>query len=270
MADAPHAIPMLPAMHARALALASRPDVGVTDIARVVEGDPALTLAVLRAANSAAQLPARPIGTVTDAIVRIGMRATRRIVTGATTSRAFADVAQAGLDLDEFWRHALASALLADASAWPNGPRTEAFTAGLLHDLGRLAMAVTAPDQYRFVIHRAAGGEPVGDAERAVFGVDHVEFGHEVATSWDLPGEVVSAIAGHHDGEGSALVWVTYKGRELAASLGFGDGIAPATTPAPVETGVGGDIIRSLGGAAGVRRKIGWYQGVLSVHAAAA
>lgn len=262
-------VPILPAMQARALTLASRHDVGIAELAGVVEGDPALTIAVLRAANTATQAPLQRVLTANDAIVRIGLNATRRVVTATATNSAFGDVSRAGINLDAFWEHTLATALLADASAWPNGPRTEAFTTGLLHDIGRLAMASTNPERYRFVVARVQSGELPEEAERALFGTDHIIFGRDVAEACGLPPQIVEAIAQHHRGEGSALAWVTYNGRALAATLGFGDGVAAASAPAPIEVGPGGEVVRSLGGPAGIRTKIAWYRGLFAARAAA-
>jgi len=263
------ALPVLPAAQARALALASRHDVGIHELAGVVESDPALMIAMLRAANSATQAPAHRVATAHDAIVRVGLHATRRVVTAAATNHAFQDIARAGIDLEEFWRHTLATALLADASAWPNGPRTEAFTTGLLHDIGRLALATSDPERYRFVVRRAQAGEPTDEAERALFGIDHVAYGREVAAACGLAPVIVEAIAEHHRGQGSALAWVTYSGRELAGLLGFGDGVAPPALAVPIEAGPRDAVVRSLGGAAGIRAKISWYRGLVAERAAA-
>lgn len=269
MTPAPTALPVLPAAQARALTLASRHDVGIPELAGVVESDPALTIAVLRAANTASQAPLQRVLTASDAIVRIGLNATRRVVTATATNSAFGDIARAGIDLDAFWEHTLATALLADASAWPNGPRTEAFTTGLLHDIGRLALASADPERYRFVVRRVQGGASPDEAERTVFGVDHITVGRDVAAACGLPPQIVDAIAQHHVGEGSALAWVTFNGRSLAALLGFGDGVSVATPAVPVESGPGGAIVRSLGGPAGIRMKIGWYRGLFVARAAA-
>ena len=131
-------IPALPIAHGRALALLAQRDVEIARLAEVIESDPALTAAVLRAANSAISSPAQWITTAREAVVRIGLDTTFNIVSGMIVNSAFGDLQRAGLDAGELWRHLIATALLADAAASAAGERTEAFTAGLLHDVGRL------------------------------------------------------------------------------------------------------------------------------------
>jgi putative nucleotidyltransferase with HDIG domain len=258
-------LPPLPAAYSRALALMAQHDATIPEVAAVVESDPALTVAVLRAANAAANTAVRRIGTATDAIVRIGMLSTRRIIAGATLGQTFRDLDRAGLDTEELWRHLLATALLSDASAWPGGPRTESFTTGLLHDVGRLVMASSEPARYHEVVARVAGGEEAAAAERAVFGADHVEWGVEVASAWNFPDGIVDGIAGHHDGEGSALSWVTYNGRRIAQRLGMGDGLTHGTKPEALdEDGDDFAVVESLGGVAKLEQKIDWYHGIFT------
>ena len=116
-------LPTLPAAHTQALAMMSCHDAGAAEIAGIVEGDPVLTASVLRASNSAAYAPLSPIRTANDAIVRIGLSMTRRIVAGAALGSAFSNLSRSGMDVDELWRHVVACALLADATAWADGPR---------------------------------------------------------------------------------------------------------------------------------------------------
>jgi len=242
-------------------------DAGIPDVAAVVESDPALTAAVLRAANAAATTGRRRFATAPDAIVRIGMLATRRIIAGTTLGQTFRDLGRSGLDLDETWRQLLATALLADATAWPNGPRTEAFTAGLLHDVGRLAMASRAPERYQAVVRRVAAGKSVEEAEQSIFGFDHVGWGLEVARARDFPGAIVDGIAGHHLGEGSPVAWVVFDGRRVSSLLGIGDGVESRPEPRPLnESGAGFELVLSLGGARGIDQKIDWYRGIFQTR----
>ena len=138
---AEHDIPPLPAARAQAITLFGDRDVDVRTLAEVVESDAALTTVVLRGANSALSAPSRPMATARDAIVRVGLDATLNVVSGAIVHASFRDLHRATLDVGELWRHVIVTALLADAEAVSRGEQTEAFTAGLLHDVGRLSMA---------------------------------------------------------------------------------------------------------------------------------
>ena len=260
-------LPTMPVAHAQALAMLARHDAAAADLAAIVEGDPALTASVLRAANSAASAPLAPLRTANDAIVRIGLSTTRRIVAGAALGRSFTDLGRSALDVDELWRHVVACALLADATAWADGPRTEAFTAGLLHDVGRLAMAAQDPERYTTVVARVRAGEDACAVESAAFGVDHVAWGTEIGAAWGFPDDVAEAIADHHDGGNGALSWVTWNGRRIAGGLGIGDGMLPPDDP---ETGPGPEdvaIAEAAGGTEGLNSQIEWYRGAFTAAA---
>lgn len=266
--EKPMSVPSLPVAHQRALALLSNSNVSVHALSEVLEADPGLTAALLRASNSAAYAPLKRIGTANQAIVRIGLEVTRRVIASAALSSGFESVARSGLDAQELWQHALATALLSDASAWAEGPRTEAFTGGLLHSIGRLALAADHPEQYRQVVERVQAGEDSLAVESDVFGHDSVEWGIQVATAWDFPRHIVEAIGHCRTGEGSPLAWVVWNARRIAWSLGYGDGLErpDAVTFDPMSDDA--SIVGSLGGPEGLRSQIEWYQGSLTEQAA--
>jgi len=223
-----HPIPTLPAVHAQALGLLGDSKTSIPELGHVVESDPALTVSVLRAANSAASSPVTPIGTPNEAIVRVGLDTTRKIVTAAVVSESFNRLDHAGIDTTELWRHLFVTALVADASAWGAQQRSTAFTAGLLHLIGRMAMAQSDPQRYQRVVESANTGVQVLDAEVNVFGYDSQSWGVEVARAWDVPDEIVEAVGGFSDGSIGPLAWVTWNGRRVASALGIGDGVQSA------------------------------------------
>lgn len=227
-------LPPMPATFAHAVRLGANPNTDVDELTVMVEIDPMLTLAVLRFANSAFSAPASRIDTARRAVLRLGSQQVRRIVLGSVVGKSFAALGRANLNSEELWRHLVATGLLADAAAWGDVSHSVAFTAGLLHDLGRLALAQQTPGEYLHVVERAQRGEDVLTVERELFGVDHCEFGASVAAAWEVPTDLIEAITEHHSEGGGALARVVYTGREAATSLGIGDGIRPATD-APAE-----------------------------------
>lgn len=260
-------VPPLPMAHGRALSLLSDPDLQFEELAQVIESDPALTMSLLRAANSAASAPVTRVDTASVAIVRVGTDHARRLVVGAVASSAFAHLHRAGIDSEEIWQHLIAVAMLAQAVDWlhgtPTGEVGDAFTAGMLHDLGRLSMAAQEPDRYATVSRRARDGEHVREAEHDSFGFEHSEWGMQVAEQWDLPDDIGGAIAHHHDASGGRLAEAVYMARKIAWSLGIGDGlpgeVAP-TFPLRPEHEV---IISQLGGLEGLLAQIEWYRGAI-------
>lgn len=258
----PQSLPVLPAAHARALAALQDPDAAIADVAAIVETDPALTAAVLRAANSAASAPANRVTTAQQGVTRIGLATTTQLVTGAVMTSSFQRLTAAGLDLDELWRHLIACALLNERAGRRGEDRTSAFTAGLMHDLGRMAMADADPDRYAWVVKLARNGRTAAAAETELFGYDHEQYGVRVAEDWDLPEEIVEAVGSHHE-ETGALSALTRNSRELARLLGFGDGVLPAeSSPASLDA-LGPDeklLVSNLGGPQGLRTQVEWFR----------
>lgn len=221
-------IPVLPVARLRALRLLATAEPAVEDLEMLVNADPALLAAALRAANSAHSAPAKRVRTAREAIVRLGTRDTRHIVLAATLETAFDNLVHAGLDLQELWRHVIGCAIVADDIATAGAGSSAAFTAGLLHDVGRLAMADQDPRRYACVVAAARGGLTALEAERRTFGLTHIEWGQAVARAWGLSEELVEAIGGHHAGGDSELATLLVEVRERLAAAGIGDGVVPA------------------------------------------
>lgn len=227
-------IPVLPVARLRALRLLANAAPAVEDLEMLVNADPALTAATLRAANSAYSAPTTRVRTSREAIVRLGTKDTRRIVLAATLETTFDNLAYAGLDLHELWRHLIGCAIAADDMATAGAGHSEAFTAGLLHDVGRLAMAEQDPRRYADVAAAARAGTATLEAERRYFGLTHIEWGQAVARAWDLSEDLVVAIGGHHSGSGNDLAALLADVRSRLATFGIGDGVAlPPETPEP-------------------------------------
>ena len=258
-------LPVLPVAHARVLSILGQQVASIGEIVAVVESDPALTASVMRTANSAASAPVSRIDTADKAIIRIGLSMTRRILTGAVIKETFRGLERSGVDVDELWRHLLFTALISEGTVADAGLRSSAFTAGLLHDVGRLAMAATSPEQYRRVMELVEGGEEAGAAERAVFGFDHLDWGVEVGRAWEFPDDVVEAIAHHHDG-GSSLAQRTANARDIAWGLGTGDGLVRPDGPSLETNGAAAALMESLGGQAALEKRVEWYRGAILVR----
>ncbi|MDP2328246.1 MAG: HDOD domain-containing protein [Dehalococcoidia bacterium] len=257
-------LPALPAAKIRALSFVSDPNPSIEDLLGIVHSDPALTAGILRAANSAASAPVDRIKSAQTAVVRIGAAETRRIVLGIALSGSFGNLQRSGINEDELWRHLVATAVLADAIAYGSVEHSSAFTAGLLHDIGRLAMAAQWPDQYSTVVQLARRGIPSQEAERMCFGFDHVQHGAAIGDAWGFPEEIVETIANHHGPSHRGLSWAVIRARELAGSLGISDGLVPAV---PLEEDSEASmlpVIEDLGGESAVLERVGWYSGALS------
>lgn len=187
--------PDLPALPSVALAThkeTSRPGATAGSVATLVATDPALTARVLRLANSAYYGNARQVAAVSDAVVLLGMKSVRNLCLLAGTYPWLNGALPAyGFGTGELLDHSLATAIASRVVAEKAGLDADAaFTAGLLHDLGKVALAMW---------FTPADGPIRGrDDEIRVLGFDHEQTGGELARRWNLPLLLVAAIACHH------------------------------------------------------------------------
>jgi HD-like signal output (HDOD) protein len=181
----------------------SKPEPAPGRVASVLARDPALCASVLRMANSAAQASRSEAKTVAAAIVRLGLRQTRRIVLSAALVQRWP--AQRGVDQKAFWNHSISVALMASelprytAIDIPVEAQDATFTAGVLHDLGALVLARAFPEHYHELeVLREQTGRSSVSLELEHWGIDHGEVGGVVACRWNIPEALRDAVAFHH------------------------------------------------------------------------
>jgi putative nucleotidyltransferase with HDIG domain len=175
--------------------------VSLDEIALRISHDQALAARTLRLANcSFYGVPGRVIS-IRNAIGVLGLRSLSTMLTAAAVRDAFRKVRCKDFDLGSFWRHSIATALCSReiAKMFPVDADV-AFTTGLLHDLGRLALASQAVSEMEAVIaQRDRADCMMLQAEREILGTDHTAIGARVAHDWHFGAEVVEAIRGHHE-----------------------------------------------------------------------
>lgn len=193
-------LPALPQVALQVLAILRDETARTERCGEVIAQDQALTARTLRLANSAFYgVPGR-VGTIRDAVHLLGRRTLGALLTVATVSAQFSATSCAGFDFGAFWRHSIGAALAARALA--RGLQLDedlAFTAGLVHDIGRLALATHFPLEMSAAIEQALGTDTdLHTSERAVLAIDHADVGALIARHWHFPPEVVHAIGQHH------------------------------------------------------------------------
>jgi len=192
----------LKAVAAKAIQLAEDERAAAMDLATVISSDQALTAKLLRLSNSAYYGYARRISTVREAVILLGMRTVRSVAIASGIIDAFA-VPQVDqrFDCDLFWAHSVTVGLLSEAIARETkAVRPEdAFTAGVIHDIGKLAMMLTEPQLFARTVQLVVVDEMTYDAaEVQVFGVSHAQVGARLAQRWKFPESLVEAIQAHH------------------------------------------------------------------------
>lgn len=196
--------------------LASLPNVAVTviqktlkqdcdfsQIADIVETDPALTMKVLRVANSPFYGRSTRISTIKNAIVVLGLNTLKSIVLTISVMDSFKRKKNpSGLDRDLFWTHSLACAITARLICEKHqiADPDEAFMAGILHDVGVLIYDQYLSSNYAEALKRAAStGNPLHLIEREMFDLTHGQLGRMVMEKWQLPETLAQAVEMHHD-----------------------------------------------------------------------
>ncbi len=226
-------VPGMPSSSARIIGMLQDPEVETSELVSALEYDPGLTANLLRWANSAYFGGRHEILSVRDAVVRLGMRRMNQLV---MTSIAAPVVGQPirGYDLPpgRLLEHSIAVAIgtgeLAKALGRPL-PET-AFTAGLLHDIGKVVLGMFVEIASEPILKLSRENHiPFDEAERRVLGIDHAEVGALLLERWNLPGPIVSAVRWHHEPnrkpEDYATVDLVHIMEALSLSCGFGSGI---------------------------------------------
>ena len=202
-------LPTLPAVAVRLIEVCADPNIALEELCDTLRGDPTLVARILTAANSAANTSVNPIETLERAIVRLGLQQVRGFALAAQVFDCFnlSDNASESVAPSfvpaAFWEHSLAVASAAELLAEKFDSQVvepgTAFVAGLLHDIGKIALAAVYPKTYERVAARAQGTHgDIADSERDLLGLDHTLAGRRLAQRWKLPAHLVDAIWLHH------------------------------------------------------------------------
>lgn len=187
-------LPSLPAVLTEALQqLTDNQNTAV--LADKIGQDPPLVARILRIANSSFYGMPREIGSMHEAIVLLGINRVRDMLIGVCFSKML-PVRHKDFDYTLFWQHSMAVADCTRQLANYSGICPEfAFTAGLLHDIGRLIIVVLFPEAFSCI--SAGGKQHPAEAERRKLGFDHMEIGGKAAKHWNFPVAIQEAIELH-------------------------------------------------------------------------
>ena len=267
------ALPTLPAVATRLLGLSSDEAADTGEVVRLIESDPAMSVAVLRLLARLDRTTANKHTSIERAVLSLGFRRVRDAALAVGVLQTLplpAGRDAAGLDLVGFWTHAVATAAAAErlaAACRDDGSRgapvapSDAFLPGLLHDLGKLALQAALPEAYVQVVQAARRhGLPVAEAELRVLGIDHQTVGRRLALRWELPEPVTACVWLHGtsplavpEGPHRRLVLLVSAADALARVRHLGDSGSHGvpTTPTATLDALGLDpaaVDRALGG----------------------
>lgn len=196
-------LPAVPSLYARVLAELRSEDPSIEAVGKLVAKDPALTAKMLQLVNSPHFALGRPVSDAVEAVTFLGAERTKALILMASLSLHGTMTPCEGFSQDQFWQHSLSVGTLArnitKAQTKDASLADQAFTAGLLHDIGKLLFAANLPREYGPVITTALNeGLAVHEVEVQAFGISHAHLGASLLGTWGLAMPVLEAIAYHH------------------------------------------------------------------------
>ncbi len=224
-------VPTLPEIMIRVLNVLEDEHSSADDITAVLSSDPVITARVLRLANSAFFGARFQIDSIHRAVVTVGFEAVKQLTLATTVLQSFSRCPQHCLEPNDFWMHALGSAKAAQLLAFSTSQITmpeACFTAGLLHDLGKLMLSITLGEEYGEVLRRSAEERcRLEVMEQRLLQTDHAEVGGWLMQQWGFPALIVSAIqhaytAERYTGPFQKEVLIVSIASDMARVSGFG------------------------------------------------
>ena len=197
-------LPTLPATYQRLVECLKRPDADMDDVARIISMDPAMSARLLKVVNSAYFGLAKPVVEVARAGALLGLDRIMSLVLGQGIFSGGDAPQVRGFSLEALWSHSIATATAAHRIAIDEGFDKDqvaaAFLAGMLHDIGKLVLAMGMPEEYSRVLEMARG-RPGSEREIETLELQaaHTDVGAYLVGLWGLPNTIAEAIAFHED-----------------------------------------------------------------------
>ncbi len=219
-------LPPFPQVAIRVLQLANNENMQLHQLCDLISSDPAFASEVLTVANSVLYAPRYPSSSILQAIAVLGANTLQGMCITVGV-RAYLGKSMSHPSMRGLWRHNLACAIIAERLASVGFlDKDTAYTSGILHDIGRVALAVIQPKEYGNLLGKHQGSpRSILEGERQLFGWDHCETGKQLIVNWKLPSEFDAAVSEHHDGKGTDGSWgmseLVKVGCRMADAAGF-------------------------------------------------
>jgi putative nucleotidyltransferase with HDIG domain len=196
-------LPSPPKLYYKMVDLLSSPTASLERIGELIEQDAPMAAKMLQLVNSAIFALQLKVNRASDAVLYLGVETTKAVVLMAHTVSSFQSIKRIALPAEKILAHSFHVAKYARWIAQQECPRgqtsDQAFTAGLLHDIGKFLLAANRGEAYARAIEYATKGPmTLQQAEVDFFGVDHAELGGCLLASWGIPQPIVDAVAMHH------------------------------------------------------------------------
>ncbi len=214
-------------------------DISMDVMVEKVALDQSLAAKVLKLANTSYYGANSKVVTIQQAVSLLGTEHLKNLIRTTIFTHHLPTAHCRGFDNKAYWRHNIATAICAELiSRTLHMKQDFAFTAGLLHDIGRLVLVVKFPKKYEQVIQCVKEKDcELIDAERAVLGVDHVGVGLILALQWNFSEAIQDAISGHHspaDKELNSLASIVHVANAIVHALDLSESeneLVPTISP---------------------------------------
>jgi putative nucleotidyltransferase with HDIG domain len=230
-------IPPFPKVAEKVMAMLREPNVTARMLAETIQFDQAITANVLKICNAAHFGLPRKVSSLGEALVVIGHDLLKNVIVASSSSPFYKGSVSEGYYLEEgeLWRHSVATAIMARLLVrhFPGVDAGTAFTAALLHDIGKRFLSSFVADEFKKIIllvHRESCC--FVEAEKRLLGIDHAGLGAMILDKWTFPPAMVRAIKSHHEADAlrqeplTALVALS-NALVISAGIGVGaDGLA--------------------------------------------
>jgi HD-like signal output (HDOD) protein len=194
-------IPSLPDVYYEFKDAMDDPEGSFDEISNIIATDPGLTARLLRIVNSAYFGFPSQIETISHAIGVVGLEQLNNLVISTVIMERFKGIPDSVMNMNSFWKHSIACGLAAKViSTHKEEINTEKyFVAGMLHDIGRLIIALAAPFNILAVFMRCKSENiPLHEAEKDILGFTHADVGKHLLKDWDLPIFHQEIVGNHH------------------------------------------------------------------------
>lgn len=221
-------LPTLPGVAMRLVSIANDPDPAIPDVIRAIQNDPAIAAKVLKAANSSLFGLRSSVTTINRAVALLGTTGVTSLALSFALEEAAMNSGPLAAHYRAYWLQSVVQAVTSEVlgSRVSKGLRGEYFVAGLLIDIGRLALLKTVPTEYMEVLTRVEEQhEPLQQVERKVLGLDHVEIGARLMETWKLPARLNQACVTHHAPAAQILTDAPEEVLEVAKVMGVASAV---------------------------------------------
>ena len=199
-------LPTLPDVMTRIIRKVDDPSATANELVKIIEVDQALTVKILKIVNSSYYNLRQSISSIERAVVILGFNNIKSLALSTAIFETMGGEGTGEFDRANFWKHSIGCGVTTKALARKMGyePDTleEAFTAGLLHDIGKVLLDKFAHEEFNEVVKMVGEKDMlIIEAEREVLGADHTDMGYWLANRWGLPDSLKEVVSFHHEPE---------------------------------------------------------------------